>query len=302
MQNHPPERRWGETMKRSAFPMAIAGLVGVLLLLNLPLGSPAAASPALFQGPETPEPSATRPRPTPAPILELDPVSGVAGQATQVTASGELWVPGLGVNLYWDDSGVPLGNAMVLADGTFEMTFLTPVNLPHASVGFHTVIAVQGALEAQALFELLQATPTHTPTLTGTPTRTQTPTQTPTRTPVSPSPTSSPTLTPTRTPTLRPITPMVTISPIPVTQPPARTNTPIPGTPTNTYTPSVTPTPSQTPGPGTPAATPEPSQTPVEEISDTGGGWGTVFLWGFVLAGLLVVFRLLRVRGLQSSG
>jgi hypothetical protein len=234
----------------------------------------------------------------------------VAGQATEVVASGELWTPGLSIDLYWDDSGAPLGNTIAQADGSFEMTFFTPVNPPYASVGFHTVVAVQGALEAQALFELVQATPTHTPTLTRTPTRTPTPSRTPTNTPVSPSPTSSPSLTPTRTPTLRPITPMVTISPIPPTKSPARTNTPrptrtntpVPGTPTSTYTPSVTPTPSQTPGPGTPAATPEPTQTPVEEISDTGGGWGTVFLWGFVLAGLLVVFRLLRVRGLQSSG
>ena len=60
-----------------------------------------------------------------------------------------------------------------------------------------------------------------------------------------------------------------------------------------------------TPGPGTPSVTPkapaEPTATPVQEISDTGGGWGTVFLWGFVLASLLVAFRLLRVRSLQGK-
>jgi hypothetical protein len=76
----------------------------------------------------------------------------------------------------------------------------------------------------------------------------------------------------------------------------------VPGTPIMTYTPSVTPTPSDTPAPGTPSATPEPSATPVEEISETGAGWGTIFLWGFVLAGLLVVFRLLRVRSLPGQG
>jgi hypothetical protein len=75
----------------------------------------------------------------------------------------------------------------------------------------------------------------------------------------------------------------------------------VPGTPTITRTPSVTPTPSQTPGPGTPSVTPpaeaaQPTATPEDQISDTGGGWGTVFLWGFALAGLLVVFRLLRLR------
>jgi hypothetical protein len=36
-------------------------------------------------------------------------------------------------------------------------------------------------------------------------------------------------------------------------------------------------------------------------MADTGGGWGTIFLWGFVLAGLVVVFRLLRVRGLGEQ-
>jgi hypothetical protein len=35
-------------------------------------------------------------------------------------------------------------------------------------------------------------------------------------------------------------------------------------------------------------------------MAETGGGWGSVFLWGFVLAGLLVVFRLLRLRSLQG--
>ena len=297
-------------MKRSAFPILIAGVVGALLLLNLPLSSPAAALPALFQGEETPEPSETRPRPTPAPILQLEPVWGVAGVATQVRATGALWTPGLGVDLYWDDTGAPLGSVIATAAGSFETTFLTPVDPPYGSVGFHTVIARQGPLEAQALFELVEATPTPTATTTNTPTTTPTPSQTPTATPTTPTPTPSPSLTPTRTPTLRPITPMVTITPIPPTKGPARTNTPaptrtntpVPGTPTSTYTPSITPTPSQTPGPGTPAATPEPSETPVEEISETGGGWGTVFLWGFFLAGLLVIFRLLRVRGLQSGG
>lgn len=294
-------------MKRSAFPILTAGFVGLLLLLNLPLTSPAAALPALLQGPETPEPSATRPRPTPAPVLELDPVQGPVGQATEVTARGELWTPGLPVSLHWDDTGAPLGNVIPGADGSFQTTFLTPVDPPYGSVGFHMVIATQGALGAQAVFELVQATPTNTATVTSTPTATGSPSPTLTNTPVSPSPTPSPSLTPTRTPTLRPITPMVTITPFPPTKPPVRTpsptrtNTPVPGTPTSTYTPSITPTPSQTPGPGTPWATPESSATPVEEISETGGGWGTVFLWGFVLAGLLVVFRLLRVRGLQSG-
>jgi hypothetical protein len=39
----------------------------------------------------------------------------------------------------------------------------------------------------------------------------------------------------------------------------------------------------------------------VEDLSETGAGAGTIFLWGGVLAGLLVVFRLLRVRSLGGE-
>jgi hypothetical protein len=41
--------------------------------------------------------------------------------------------------------------------------------------------------------------------------------------------------------------------------------------------------------------------TPVGEMADTGVGMGGIFLWGSVLAGLLVVFRLLRVQGLPGQ-
>ena len=288
----------------SAFPIRIAGVAGVITLVFLVLVAPAGALSFLDQ--TTPEPS-PRPTATSAPYLQLDPVQGVAGDATPVTATGGLWVPGQAVSLYWDDTSLPLGNTVTTVDGAFEMDFETPTDPDHATVGHHKVLAVQGALQAEADFELIAATatPTYTPTNTPEP---PTPTYTPT--PVTPSPTPPPTTTPTPSPTLRPVTPMVTITPFPPTQPPAttntpaptHTNTPVPGTPTNTLTPSVTPTASNTPGPGTPAATPQPSATPVEEISETGGGWGTVFLWGFVLAGLLVVFRLLRVRGLPGQG
>jgi hypothetical protein len=295
-------------MKRSAFPIRTAGVVGVVMFLNLFLANPAAALPALFQGPETPEPP-PRPTATPAPYLLLDPTQGVAGSATPVTATGGLWNPGT-VSLYWDDNGKHLGDATAGADGTFVLNFTTPTDLPYASVGFHIVFAVQGSARAQALFELIEGTPTPTNTPIDTPTWTPTPSLTPTHTPKTPTPTSTASLTPTASPTLRPVTPMVTITPFPPTLPPARTstpaptrtNTPVPGTPTITLTPSITPTPSNTPGPGTPAATPQPTATPVEEISETGAGWGTIFLWGFVLAGLLVVFRLLRVRGVPGQG
>jgi LPXTG-motif cell wall-anchored protein len=38
----------------------------------------------------------------------------------------------------------------------------------------------------------------------------------------------------------------------------------------------------------------------VDEIPDTGAGWGLFILWGFALAALLVVFRVLRLRGLPG--
>jgi hypothetical protein len=286
-------------MKKSVFPIRIVGLVGMVVLLVLVVASPVGAFPSLFQEEPTPRPTAT-----PAPYLQLSPMQGVAGDATTVTATGALWEPG-DVTLYWDDTGgggVELGTASANDNGSFQTTFTTPTDPAHAAVGSHRVIAVQGDDQAQATFELIEPTPTDTPTITPTASSTHT------STPKTPTPTRTPTRTPTPSPTLRPVTPMVTISPIPPTSAPAvtrrptatRTNTPVPGTPTNTLTPSVTPTPSQTPGPGTPSATPESTPTPEGELSETGAGWGTIFAWGFALAGLLLVFRFLRVRGLPG--
>lgn len=287
----------GGTMNRFAFPFRVVGLVGMVALLALLVVRPAGAFPSLYQATDEPTP---RPTVTPAPYLELIPNRGVAGMATSVQARGMLWSPGQQVRLYWDEEGANsrLGVVDVGSDGTFQFTFTTPTD---AAVGVHKVIAVQSEeLAAEAMFELVPPTPTFTPspTNTGPPTDTPTPSRTPT--PITPSPTASPTATLTPSPTLRPVTPMFTISPIPPTSAPAvtrqpqptRTNTPVPGTPTNTATPS------QTPGPGTPSATPEATATPVGEMAETGSSGGLIFLWGFVLAALLVVFRLLRVRSL----
>lgn len=272
----------------------------MIALLVLIVVRPAGA--LLYQEP-TP-----RPTPTAAPYLELDPIQGIAGNATEVVASGALWTPGGIVTLYWDDvdeTGLELGETVVTDQGTFLFLFDTPTALPHATVGVHTVYAVQGGTQAQAFFELLYGTPTPSPTPTNTPRPTTPPTATST-----PSPTLTPTqtTTPTPSPTLRPVTPAVTISPIPATRPPSvtkapsptRTNTPVPGVPTITLVPTITRTPTATPGPGTPSATPQATPTPVGEIADTGAGWGTFILWGFVLAALLVVFRVLRVRSLAG--
>ena len=257
---------------------------------------PVGAFPFLYQN--TPEPT-PRPTATPAPYLELDPTQSVAGDPTAVVARGALWVPGGTVDLYWDDTGPALASATVGSDGKFQTTFQVPTGTK-ATVGMHRVDAVQrGGPKTSADYELIAPTPTTSPTPTNT---SEPPPPTPTNTPETPTatPTEGPTLT--ASPTLRPVTPIATISPIPPTRgpvvtsapQPTRTNTPVPGTPTHTRTPTATP------GPGTAAATPEPTETPVDEISDTGLGWGMLFLLGFGLAGLLVVVRLMRVRGLAG--
>jgi hypothetical protein len=270
-------------MKRSTFPIRIAGLVGMIVLLVLIVVRPAGA--VCLQGEPTP-----RPTPTAAPYFELDPTWGISGEVTEVIATGALWTPGV-ITLFWDD----VDNAV---EGTFLIRFDTPTDLPYASVGVHTVYAVQGDIEAEAFFELVQGEPTDTPTPPTPPTFTSTP---------SPTTTPTQTLTPTPSPTLRPVTPAVTISPIPPTRPPVtraptstRTRTPVPGPATNTPLPTITLVPTMTPGPGTPSVTPLPTATPIGDIADTGAGWGMFILWGFVLAALLVAFRMLRLRGVTG--
>ena len=300
----------GGRMNRITLPIRTAGLVVLVVLLGLLLADPAGAGVGSYL--QDPPP---RPTPTPAPSLELDPTWGVAGIANQVVATGKLWAAGYQVQLYWDDTGHPVGpQTQVRGDRTFEIIFATPINLPpYSDVGIHRVIAIASdGMQAEASFELITATPTSTPTDTPVPPPSNTPLPPPTQTPVTPTNTPTSTTTPTPSATLRPITPMVSITPLPPTKGPTRaaTRTPAPthppGTPTVTRTPTMTFTPSPTPGPGTPSATPLPTATftptPVEEIADTGGGWGTLLLWGVVLAGLLIAFRLLRVRGLGSQG
>jgi len=293
-------------MKRSTFPMRIAGLVGMIALLVLVVVRPAGA--LRFQEDPTP-----RPTPTTAPYVELTPVQGIAGEATEVAASGALWTPGASVTFFWDavdGAGLELGEADVSTEGTFLFLFDTPTQPPHATVGVHSVYAVQGQTQAEAFFELIQGEPTETPTPTNTPTPTTSPTPpTPPTSTFTPTPTLTPTQTPTTapSPTLRPVTPAVTVSPIPATKVPAatkppatRTNTPVPGTATSTPSPTITLLPTSTPGPGTPSVTPQATATPVGEIADTGAGWGVFIIWGFALAALLVLFRVLRLRSLPG--
>jgi hypothetical protein len=255
----------------------------------------------------TPEPT-PRDTATPAPYIEISPNQGVAYDFNQINVTGYFFTPDVPVRFLFDDSieMAILQGVNWQGDGSFTAVVQIPQQAPP---GMHQVIAVQNGLRASASYELIAPTPT--PTFTPTPTWTPslTPSPTLTRTPVSPTPTWTSTLTPTPSPTLRPVTPMVTITPFPPTRGPVvtsvptrtRTPTPLPGTPTNTLTPSVTPTPSYTPGPGTPSATPQLGAGEEAEMAQTGGGWGVVLLWGLALAGLVVVFRVMRVKSLGKQ-
>jgi hypothetical protein len=276
-------------MNRSAFPIRIVGAVGVVLLLALIVGGPVGALSPLYQQEPTPRPTATA-----APYIELNPDQGVAGNNNQTEVTGYFFIPHQPLRFLFDATLMEgLSPIEWRPDGTFAVRLRIP---PQAQASLHRITAEQaGGVSAFAWYTLVEPTPTNTPLPTNT--WTPSPTRSPTLTP-SVTPTASP------SPTLRPITPMVTITPIPPTRPPVRatstprptrTNTPRPGTPTDT------PMPTATLRPGQASPTPSPTPTPEEEIADTGGGWGTVFLWGFVLAGLLVVFRLLRVRGLGEQ-
>jgi hypothetical protein len=298
-------------MSKSAFPIRTFVVLGVITLLALVLAAPTGALAPHLQ--TTPEPG-TRPPPTAAPFIEVDPTQAVGMQDVPIVVTGFLWsTTGPGITLCFDqfDNAHRLVGPVkvVQSDGSFELP--TTIPAAWASPGAHTIIATDNqGFFADATIVLIGPTATYTPTPTNTPTNTSTPT------PKTPTPTHTATLTPSPSPTLMPITPMTTITPIPVaTKPPSAatntpvrtaTNTPIPGTATYTPTPSNTPTVTNTPGPGTPSVTPKPTSaptltsTPEQEISETGGGWGPVFLWGFVLAGLVVVFRVLRVRNLRE--
>jgi hypothetical protein len=294
-------------MSRSVFPIRIAGVVGLILALAVIVVSPVGAMAPQLQA--TPEPG-TRPPPTAAPYIEVNPTEGIAGNANQTTVTGYFFTPNGALSFTLD------GTAGMAVVGSISWngsgSFTAVVQIPReAQPGAHTIAAIQGGgAQGTATYTLIAPTPTNTATPTHTPTATLSPTpQTPTLTPTATG-TSSP------TPTLAPITPMTTITPLPATtRPPSaatnapartKTPTPIPGTATFTPTPSTTPTITNTPGPGTPSVTPLPTSaptttpTPVGEISETGSGVGTMFLWGFVLAGLVVVFRVLRVKSLQE--
>lgn len=308
--HRPLSEKVGGTMRKFAFPIRSLGVVGGVMVLALILASPIGALAPLYQ--TTPEPP-PRPTATAAPYIEVIPTETIGERDLPIVVKGYTWpATDPGITLTWDEFDPNRWlfgpEQIVQPDGSWEVQVTVPA--AWTTAGIHTVMATDNhAFFAEATINLIKPTPTNTPTpsLTPSPTNTRPPTNTPTRTP---------TVTP--SPTLAPITPIITITPIVPTSRPTsavtraptatRTPSPIPGTATHTPTPSITPTPTETPGPGTPSVTPELTSTPtftptpVGEIADTGGNWGIVFLWGFVLAGLLVVFRLLRVRGVGEQG
>jgi hypothetical protein len=267
-------------MKRSAFAIRIGRIVGLLVLLGLLAALVGMPFPLRSVGGQPP-----RPTPTSSPSLVLSPAQGVAGDATDVEATGVFWTTGGTVVLYWDGV-LEVGLATVGNNGRFQTSFTTPTGLGHASPGLHFVLAVQGGFQADAQFLLIKPTPTDTSTPTNTPSATYT------STPVTPTDTPAPTVTGTPEPTLRPVTPIVTGTvtrwapqptlaptriprptntsapqPPTATKPPAPTKTPRP-TVTSTFTPSPTPTDTPTP---TPTATPTdtPTLTPTPTPTDT---------------------------------
>lgn len=257
-------------MNRTAFLNRSTNLVAMIALLSLLATSAGVLFPLRAAGQPGP-----RPTPTDAPSLALVPAQGVAGNALSVVASGYLPVSGGTVTLFWDNALI-LATVAAGADGTFQVTFITPTAPPFSTVGMHLVTATQGSLKVEATFELLAPTPTYTPTPG------PTWTSSPTASPATPTNTPSPTITSTPQPTLRPVTPIVTgtvtryappqpTSPPPqypqptATRAPTRAPTRPPATPvpsTSTFTPSPTPT-------DTPTATPTPTDTPTPTPTDT---------------------------------
>ena len=266
-------------MKRSAFAIRIGRIAGLLVLLGLLVASVGLPFPLHSVDGQQP-----RPTPTSGPSVVLSPTEGVAGDPTEVQATGDFWTPGGSVILYWDGT-LEVGVAAVAGNGTFQTSFTTPTGPGRAWPGLHFVLGVQGGVQASAPFLLNAPTPTVTPTPSRTPSATHT------NTPVTPTNTSAPTATGTPEPTLRPVTPIVTgtvtrwapqptrlatsiprptnTSPPspPTAKPPTATKTPRP-TATPTFTPSPTPTDTPTLTP-TPTPTDTPTLTPTPTPTDT---------------------------------
>jgi pimeloyl-ACP methyl ester carboxylesterase len=141
-------------MKRCAFPFRFAAPVGLGILLAFLVVRQARALPFLEQVPPEISPG---PEGTLTPYLQLSPTQGISGRETTVVATGGQWIPGGMVSLLWDGDPDPLlGMYQVGADGTFQGTFETPTDPDRATMGEHTVVALQaGGLQAQSTFRLL---------------------------------------------------------------------------------------------------------------------------------------------------
>ncbi|MGD2041744.1 MAG: hypothetical protein PVH11_13030, partial [Anaerolineae bacterium] len=197
-------------MNRSQFPIRLAGAVAALLLLALVLSHPINASFLLQSTPEPPP----RPTATPSPFLSVSPSQFVGEQNLPMTVSGGQWPGGSGVTLYWDGVGSDrwlAGPVSPDGNGSFSVGVVVPA--AWAPPGTHRVIAVNSqGFQTSASVSVIAPTPSNTPTVTNTPPPTNT---SPPPLPTTPAPTDTSTPSPTPQPTLRPITPVVTGTPVP---------------------------------------------------------------------------------------
>jgi pimeloyl-ACP methyl ester carboxylesterase len=140
-------------MNRCTFQIRFTALVAVTTLLMIPTVHEARTLAPLGRMPRETPPS---PEASLVPNLELSPTQGAAGKANMVVARGGQWLAGGILWLYWDgDPSFLLGAYPVGADGSFQGTFTTPTDPPHATVGEHIVVALQeGGLQAEATYEL----------------------------------------------------------------------------------------------------------------------------------------------------
>jgi hypothetical protein len=158
---------------------------------------PASASPSPVASPSpTPPPTPTptpvaSPTPSPSPVPTPTPLNAfltldlsAGGPNTQINVSGNSFLPGEQMSLFWDTPGKVIGAATADGNGNFSNVKVKP--FAGDASGLHKICAsVQPVPCAQ--FEL-QATPTPTPSPAASPSESPSPVESP-----SPSPSDSPT-------------------------------------------------------------------------------------------------------------
>lgn len=173
------------------FWFALAGATSVTAATTQPSPSPTAtASPSASpSASSSPSPVATSPPPSPSPVPTPTPVNAyvtldlsAGGPNTQINVSGNSFLPGEQMSLFWDTPSKVIGAATADGNGNFSNVKVKP--FAGDASGLHKICAsVQPVPCAQ--FEL-QATPTPTPSPADSPSESPSPVE-------SPSPSDSPT-------------------------------------------------------------------------------------------------------------